>query len=48
MSWQVYSSKHIRDLKVLHAVGSFREGKNVILTLKDAGKCLQLKSLQIM
>ncbi|XP_038072240.1 U4/U6.U5 tri-snRNP-associated protein 1-like isoform X2 [Patiria miniata] len=33
---EAYSSKHIRDLKVLHSVGSFKEGKNVILTLKDA------------
>ena len=37
---QVYSAKDIRDLKVLHSVGSFREGRNVILTLKDSGKCL--------
>ncbi|XP_033632494.1 U4/U6.U5 tri-snRNP-associated protein 1-like [Asterias rubens] len=32
----VYSAKDIRDLKVLHSVGSFREGRNVILTLKDS------------
>ncbi|XP_022087615.1 U4/U6.U5 tri-snRNP-associated protein 1-like [Acanthaster planci] len=32
----VYSSKDIHDLKVLHSVSAFKEGKNVILTLKDA------------
>ena len=42
---QKYSSRDISELKVLHSVGSFKEGKNVILTLKDAGEVLLLTSL---
>lgn len=32
-----YTSKHLRGLKVEHDIGSFKEGKTVILTLKDKG-----------
>ncbi|WAR18739.1 SNUT1-like protein [Mya arenaria] len=32
-----YSSKHLKGLKVQHAVDSFKEGQTVILTLQDRG-----------
>lgn len=36
--WQAYSSKDLSGLKVEHSTESFREGRDIVLTLKDKGK----------
>lgn len=38
--WQAYSSKDLGGLKVEHRTEAFREGQDIVLTLKDKGKAL--------
>lgn len=38
--FQDYTSKNLKGLKVDHDMGTFKEGKTVILTLKDKGNII--------
>ena len=38
LSSQAYTSKDLSGLKVEHSTEAFREGRDIILTLKDKGQ----------